>query len=266
MAPPATGTGTWHIIIFYTNRRTLKRVLILYQLLRGEGNESHAWLDHCWFMHHTYAPTLHYIIQCKCPKAQRQTAVQTLIGLVWQAFTATEKFEEVVSYLWDKDQCASLLTANKRKQERPNNGRGPRSKTVAALIIVLHWQYQYVLETQKVSRSTTSYGENGEKGFQMAYVQKNSHELSGLYCLTEDATFYWTYKKRGTLVLLSYLFQKCPNYDRYGLWQNTSCRDSSNERRTWEALLYYAYNYEAQGTGAYKMTSMLGYQVSFMQE
>jgi len=29
------------------------------------------------------------------------------------------------------------LQSNKRKQERPNNGRGPRSKTVAALIIVL---------------------------------------------------------------------------------------------------------------------------------
>ena len=147
--------------------------------------------------------------------------------------------------------CNSFCIYCKQEARMTKQRPGTRSKTVAVLIIALHWQYRYVLETQKVNRSTTGYGENGEKRFQMAYVRKNSRESSGPYCLTEDATFYWTYKKRGTLVLLSYLFQKCPDYDRYGLWQNTSCRDNSDERRTWEALLYYAYDYEAQGTGAY---------------
>jgi len=42
----------------------------------------------------------------------------------------------------------SAYTANKRKQERPNNGRGPRSKTVDAIIIAL-WRGTIIYRSKR---------------------------------------------------------------------------------------------------------------------
>ena len=44
-------------------------------------------------------------------------------------------------------------------------------------------------------------------------------------------------KGRRTIILLSGLFQKCPDYDLRLIWnygRNTACWDNSNEQRMWE--------------------------------
>jgi len=109
--------GTRHIII-YTNRRTLKEST-WYLVPITEGKAMRATLGWITGSHiiHTPLPYVKrkketdmtdysqyyyaeyctstkaiYIIRCKCPKAQRPTAVQTLIGWVRQGATGNSVF------------------------------------------------------------------------------------------------------------------------------------------------------------------------------
>ena len=57
-----------HHYYLYTDWRTLKENNASTNYW-GEGNKSHAWLDHCWFTHHTYTSHMPLL----CVKRKKET-------------------------------------------------------------------------------------------------------------------------------------------------------------------------------------------------
>jgi len=124
------------------------------------------------------------------------------------------------------------LQSNKRKQERPNNGRGPKSKTVAAVIIASHWQYRYVRGTEARHNSRPIYERTPANG-------------------TVPATNIWE-RNGDNEILLSGLFQ-CPTiYDWYGAMAEIQHAETTATNEECAK----PYNYGAQG--AYSTDKMAG--------
>jgi len=125
-----------------------------------------------------------------------------------------------------------LRTLPTRKQEWPNNGRGPKSKTVAAVIIALHWQYRYVRGTEARHNSRPIYERTPANG-------------------TVPATNIWE-RNGDNEILLSGLFQ-CPTiYDWYGAMAEIQHAETTATNEECAK----PYNYGAQG--AYSTDKMAG--------